>query len=134
MDRSRYPADGDAIALAVKTKAIPCWLSPKNKAIALTLINDAEFVYLGSVEDFLIYAEELGAGYKLGKTHGWQVTSAYGRLALEAICDGAIFGKSLETLPNIDFESELKITRRVISQASQAWSKSQSIGTQLTLF
>jgi hypothetical protein len=40
---------------------------------------------------------------------------------LEALRDGAVFGKCLEVLPDIDFKKEVKITKRVIRKASKNW-------------
>ena len=70
-------------------------------------------------EDFIPYDEELGTGYKLAKCCGWQLASAYGDVALEAIRDGAVFGKCLEVLPDIDFKKEVKIAGASYQESCQ---------------
>ena len=102
----------------------PCWLSQKDLYIAQALVEKAGFIYCGKDEDFIPYDEELGTGYKLAKCCGWQLASAYGDVALEALRDGAVFGKCLEVLPDIDFKKEVKITKRVIREASKNWEES----------
>lgn len=104
---------------------LPCWLGKKDLHIAKELVEKAGFIYCGREEDFLPYDEELGTGYKLAKCCGWQLASAYGEVALEAIRDGAVFGKCLEVLPDIDFEKEVKIAKRVIREAASYWDESQ---------
>ena len=111
----------------------PCWLSGRDAEIAQALISQAGFIYCGRVEDFIPYDEELGTGYKLAKCCGWQLASAHGEVALEAVRDGAVFGKCLEVLPNIDFEKEVKLAKRVIRAAAQYWEESHAIGVQLVL-
>ncbi len=91
----------------MKSKDFPCWLSPKDKAIGEALIERADFIYCGREQDFIPYDEEIGNGYKLAKCCGWQLASARGEVALEAVKDGAVFGKCLEVLPDIDFDKEV---------------------------
>ncbi len=113
---------------------LPCWLSPKDKAIAEALIESAGFIYCGKEEDFISYDEELGTGYKLASVLGWRLASAYGEVALEAVRDGAVFGKCLEVLPDIDFKKEVKLAKKIIREAAQDWEKSQVASfTQLVL-
>jgi hypothetical protein len=103
----------------MKAADYPCWLSKKDLHIAQALIEKAGFIYCGKDEEFIPYDEELGTGYKLAKCCGWQLASAYGDVALEAVRDGAVFGKCLELLPDIDFNKEVKIAKRVIREASK---------------
>lgn len=113
---------------------LPCWLSPKDKAIALALIEKADFIYIGPIDDFGTYDDEQGTGYKLATILGWRLGSAYGEVAIEAVRDGAVFGKGLEALPNIDFKQEVKLAKRVIKLAAKAWASSHAKEfTQLTL-
>ena len=111
----------------------PCWLSPKDKVIAEALIESAGFIYCGREEDFIPYDEEIGNGYKLAKCCRWQLASARGEVALEAVCDGAVFGKCLEVLPNIDFEQEVKLAKRIIRASARQWEESQPSFVQLAL-
>ena len=108
----------------MKATDYPCWLSQKDLHIAKTLIEKAGFIYCGKDEDFIPYDEELGTGYKLAKCCGWQLASAYGDVALEAVRDGAVFGKCLEILPDIDFKKEVKLAKRVIKEAAKNWEES----------
>lgn len=103
----------------------PCWLSNKDQHIAQSL-EKTGFIYCGREEDHVPYDKEFGSGYKLAKVCGWQLASAYGEVAIEARRDGAIFGKCLEVLPNIDFEEEVKQAKRAIKQAAEDWQKAQS--------
>ena len=111
----------------------PCWLKARDAAIASSLISDAGFIYCGREEDFIAYDEEIGAGYRLASVCGWRLASAHGEVALEAVRDGAVFGKCLEVLPNIDFEKEVKLAKRVIRAAGKQWEESQVTFTQLAL-
>lgn len=111
----------------------PCWLSARDTAIALALIAQADFIYCGREQDFIPYDEEIGNGYKLAKCCGWQLASARGEVAIEAVRDGAVFGKCLEVQPNVDFKAEVKLAKRVISAASKQWEESQVTFTQLAL-
>ena len=111
----------------------PCWLSGRDTAIAKALIEKAGFIYCGREEDFIPYDEEIGNGYRLARCCGWQLASARGEVALEAVRDGAVFGKCLEVLPDIDFEKEVRLALRVIRAAAQEWEKSQFTFTQLAL-
>jgi hypothetical protein len=108
----------------MKTTDYPCWFSKKDLYIAKALIEEAGFIYCGKDEDFIPYDEELGTGYKLAKCCGWQLASAYGDVALEAVRDGAVFGKCLEVLPDINFKKEVKLAKRVIREAAKDWEKS----------
>ena len=117
----------------MKPDDFPCWLQPKDRAIALALIEKAEFIYIGRLEDFIFYDEEWGTGYKLLALRGWRLASANGEVALEAICDGAVFGKCLETIPNMDFEQEVQTVKQTI-KAAYAEYYQQSEFTQLSLF
>ena len=108
----------------MKETDYPCWLSKKDLYIAQALIEKAGFIYCGKDEDFIPYDEELGTGYKLAKCCGWQLASAYGDVALEAVRDGAIFGKCLEVLPDINFKKEVKSAKRVIREAASYWEES----------
>ncbi len=108
----------------MKESDYPCWLSPKDLYIVQALVKEAGFIYCGKNEDFIPYDEELGTGYKLAKCCGWQLASAYGDVALEAVRDGAVFGKCLEILPDIDFKKEVKLAKRVIREASKNWEES----------
>lgn len=106
----------------------PCWLSPKDKAIALALIEKAGFDYLGSPDQFGIY------DITIATILGWRLGSAYGEAAIEVVKDGAVFGKCLEVLPDCDFKQEVKLTKRIIRAAASAWDEAQSREfTQLTL-
>lgn len=112
----------------------PCWLSGRDRSIAIALISQAGFIYCGREEDFIRYDEELGTGYHLAKCCGWQLASARGEVALEAVRDGAVFGKCLEVLPDVNFEAEVKQAKKIIRAAAQEWEKSQvSNFTQLAL-
>jgi hypothetical protein len=117
----------------MKATDFPCWLSPKDKAIASALIEKASFIYCGTEEDFIRYDEELGTGYHLAKCCGWQLASAYGEVALEARRDGAVFGKCLEVSPDIDFEKEVSVAKFTIRQAARDYSQ-QLEYQQLCLF
>ena len=108
----------------MKAADYPCWLSKKDLHIAQALIEKAGFIYCGKDEDFIPYDEELGTGYKLAKCCGWQLASACGDVALEAVRDGAVFGKCLEVLPDINFKKEVKLAKRVIKEAAKDWEKS----------
>jgi vacuolar-type H+-ATPase subunit E/Vma4 len=48
--------------------------------------------------------------------------------------NGAVFGKCLEALENIDFDAEVRLVKRVIREAAQLWEESHVIGVQLVLF
>ena len=111
----------------------PSWLSGRDAAIAKALIEKAGFTYCGREEDFIPFDEEIGNGYRLARCCGWQLASARGEVALEAKRDGAVFGKCLEALPDIDFEKEVKLALRVIRAAAQYWEESHAIGVQLVL-
>jgi hypothetical protein len=108
----------------MKAADYPCWLSKKDLHIAQALIEKAGFIYCGKDEDFIPYDEELGTGYKLAKCCGWQLASAYGDIALEAVRDGAVFGKCLEVLPDIDFKKEVKLALKIIKEAAKNWEAS----------
>ena len=41
----------------------PCWLSGRDAAIAIALIEKAGFIYCGRAEDFIPLDEEIGTGY-----------------------------------------------------------------------
>ena len=112
----------------------PCWLKARDAAIASSLISDAGFIYCGREEDFIAYDEEIGAGYRLASVCGWRLASAHGEVALEAVRDGAVFGKCLEVLPNIDFQQEVKLAKQVIRSSAQEWEESHSVGIQLALW
>lgn len=103
-------------------KNFPCWLTGKNRAIALGLI-DAGFIYCGLSKDCIPYENELGTGYRLAKIHGWQLFSAYGEVAVEAICDGAVFGKCLE-LSSVSFEEEISNIKAIIRTTHRAYFES----------
>jgi hypothetical protein len=111
----------------------PCWLSGRDAAIAIALISQAGFIYCGRKEDFIPLDEEIGTGYKLAKCCGWQLASANGEVALESVRDGAVFGKCLEVLPDIDFEKEVRLAKRVIRAAAKDWEQRNAIGVQLVL-
>ncbi len=108
----------------MKETDYPCWLSKKDLHIAQPLVEKAGFIYCGKDEDFIPYDEELGTGYKLAKCYGWQLASAYGDVALEAVRDGAVFGKCLEVLPDIDFKKEVKLALKIIKEAAKNWEES----------
>jgi hypothetical protein len=112
----------------------PCWLNARDAAIALALIEKAEFIYVGSVDEFGTYDNEQGTGYKLATILGWRLGSAYGCVAIEAVKNGAVFGKCLEMLENIDFPTEVRLVKRVIKEAGQSWEESHVIGIQLALW
>lgn len=107
--------------------SFPCWLTSKDKAIAQALIDKAGFDYLGSPDEFGIY------DFRIATIQGWRLGAAYGEVAIEAVRDGAVFGKCLEVLPNIDFKEEVKLAKRVIRRAAQQWEKSQPSFVQLAL-
>ena len=111
----------------------PCWLSTRDAAIAKALIEKAQFIYVGSVDEFGTYNNEQGTGYKLASVLGWRLGSAYGEVVIEAVKNGAVFGKCLETLENIDFEAEVRLAKRVIREAAQSWEQSHVVGVQLAL-
>ncbi len=114
--------------------SFPCWLNARDTAIALALISQAGFMYCGREEDFIPYDEDLGTGYHLAKCCGWQLASAYGEVALEAVKDGAVFGKCLEVLPDIDLEKEVRAAKSIIRLTGKQWEEShQPLFTQLTL-
>ena len=69
----------------MKNNGFPCWLSGRDAAIAKALIERADFIYCGREDAFIPYDEEIGNGYKLAKCCGWQLASARGEVALEAI-------------------------------------------------
>ena len=117
----------------MKDNDFPCWLNGQDAAIALALIAQAGFIYCGREQDFIPYDEEIGNGYKLGKCCGWQLASARGEVALEAVRDGAVFGKCLEVLPDIDFREEVRLAKRVIRAAGKQWEESQPSAVQLAL-
>jgi hypothetical protein len=108
----------------MKATDYPCWLSKKDLHIAQALVEKAGFIYCGKDEDFIPYDEELGTGYKLASCCGWQLASAYGDVAIEAVRDGAVFGKCLEVLPDINFKKEVKLAKRVIKEAAKNWEES----------
>jgi hypothetical protein len=112
----------------------PCWLSSRDAAIALALIEKAQFIYVGSVDEFGTYNNEQGTGYKLASVLGWRLGSAYGEVVIEAVKNGAVFGKCLETLENIDFDAEVRLAKRVIREAAQLWEESHVVGFQLSLW
>jgi hypothetical protein len=120
----------------------PCWLSTRDAAIAkrcceaqigFALIEKADYAYVGSVDQFGTYDNETATGYKLATVLGWRLGSAYGEVAIEAVKNGAVFGKCLETLENIDFEAEVRLAKRVIREAAQLWEQSHVVGVQLAL-
>ncbi len=113
---------------------LPCWLSPKDKAIAEALIESAGFIYCGREEDFISYDEELGTGYKLAVVLGWRLASAYGEVALLAVRDGAVFGKCLEVLPDIDFKKEVKLAKKIISPKRLKTGKSLKLPALLSWY
>ena len=112
----------------------PCWLSARDAAIGFALVEKADYAYIGTVDEFVSYDEELGTGYKLALCHGWQLASAYGEVGLEAVKDGAVFAKCLEVLPDIDFEAEVRRAKRVIKAAASLWEESHVVGFQLSLW
>ena len=112
----------------------PCWLNARDAAIASSLIEKAGFIYCGKEDDFIAYDEEIGTGYRLASVCGWRLASAHGEVALEAVRDGAVFGKCLEVLPDVNFEAEVKSAKRVIRAAIQEWEESHIIGFQLSLW
>jgi hypothetical protein len=105
----------------MKEADYPCWFSPKDLHIAQALVEKAGFIYCGKDEDFILYDEEFGTGYKLAKCCGWQLASAYGDVAIDAVRDGAVFGKCLEVLPDIDFKKEVKLAKQTIKEAAKNW-------------
>lgn len=112
----------------------PCWLSSCDRSIAIALISQAGFIYCGREEDFIRYDEELGTGYRLASVLGWRLASAHGEVAIEAVKDGAVFNKCLEVLPDIDFQEEVRLAKRVIRSAAQEWEESHVVGVQLALW
>lgn len=118
----------------MKDNDFSCWLNGQDAAIAKALIFQADFIYCGREDEFIAYDEEIGNGYKLAKCYGWQLASARGEVALEAVKDGAVFGKCLEVLPDVNFEAEVKLAKRVIRAAAQEWEENHVIGVQLVLF
>jgi hypothetical protein len=106
----------------MKESNYPCWFSRKDLHIAQALV-EAGFTYCGREEDFISFDEEFGSGYKLAKCCGWQLASAYGEVALDAVREGAVFSKCLED-SDTDFEGELKLTRQIIKEASREWEES----------
>jgi hypothetical protein len=111
----------------------PCWLSQRDLFVAQSLIQ-ADFIYCGKSEDLVCYDPEIGTGFNLGNCCGWKLASAYGEVALEAIRDGAVFGKCLELLPNVNFEREIRITRKIIKEAIKEWELKSPQAIQLSLF
>ncbi len=100
----------------------PCWLSPKDKAIAHALIS-VGFWYCGLAEDFVLFEETLI------KHHGWLIGGAYQEQVIDAVCDGALF--CLDVQDCREAESEFLKTKLAISRAVEEWKK--PIGEQLRL-
>ena len=100
----------------------PCWLSPKDKAIAKALILKG-FWYCGKAENF--YCSEYG----LTHCHGWSISTDYGELMIDAVRDGALFVCDLGDDAN--FESEVLRTKLAIRKAVEEWG--EPIGIQLRL-
>jgi hypothetical protein len=100
----------------------PCWLSPKDKAVAKALIKMG-FWYCGKAEAFITYEEAMT------KHHGWLIGGAYQEQLLEAVGDGALF--VLDVADDEKFESKLLEMKLAIGRAISEWEK--PIGQQLRL-
>jgi hypothetical protein len=100
----------------------PCWLSPKDKAVAEALVSMG-FWYCGKAEDFITYEEAMT------KHHGWLIGGAYQEQLLEAVGDEALF--VFDVADDEDFEGKFLQTKMTISRAISEWRK--PIGQQLEL-
>ena len=100
----------------------PCWLSPKDKAVAEALIKMG-FWYCGRAEDFIVFQEHMT------RCHGWLIGAAYQEQFLEAVVDGALF--TFDVADDEDFEGKFLQAKVTISRAISEWQK--PIGEQLSL-
>jgi hypothetical protein len=108
---------------------IPCWLSKKDAAIALSLIN-AGFTYRGSFPDL---NEDVTNSCPICTFNGWKLGVALGELVLNAFADGALFNKPFEAETREDFNREVESVKRVIGQAVNEWEASHPQAVQLGL-
>jgi hypothetical protein len=108
----------------VKTTDQPCWLNPKDLHIARAL-EEIGFHYCGNEKNFG------SLDYLLGKVCGWELKTALGEVAIDAVKDEALYSKCLEVL-DVDSEQEFKRVKATIKRASDEWASLQPI--QLNLF
>ena len=108
---------------------IPCWLSKKDAAIALSLI-DAGFTYCGSFPDL---NEDVTNSCPIETKEGWKLGVALGELVLNAFADGALFNKPFEAETRHDFNREVESVKQVIEQAVNEWESSHPQAVQLGL-
>jgi len=102
----------------------PCWLSPKDKAIAEALINMG-FWYCGLEENFIIYPE------LMIRYHGWLLGGAYQESLLEALADGALF--VFDVADDEDFDKKLVQAKLTINRAVEEWRKPTGFQLRLPL-
>ncbi|MEQ8469380.1 hypothetical protein [Coleofasciculus sp. E1-EBD-02] len=112
-----------------QSQTVPCWLSNKDAAIALSLI-DAGFTYCGSFPDL---NEDGTNSCPIETFHGWKLGVALGELVLSAFFDGALFNKPFEAETRQDFNREVESVKRVIEQAANEWESSHPQAVQLSL-
>jgi len=100
----------------------PCWLSPKDKAIAQALILKG-FWYCGKAEDFCT------SEYGLSHCHGWSIAADHE--FIDAVCDGALF--VCDVGKDADFESEFLKIKLAIRKAVAAWGEPTGIQLRLPI-
>lgn len=107
----------------------PCWLSPAQLHEAQAL-RDMGFRYCGNADEYCI-------GYLVGSCGCWKFYTCDGEIALDAICNGALYSLCLEDNPAAteedDFlEKQLALMKKTLRAAQREYSRPQ--GIQLTLF
>lgn len=108
---------------------IPCWFSPKEKAVAEALIQYG-CGYYGLTEDFGFEEE-----YVIIKCGQWRIASTIGECCCDVECNGALFSICFEEQENPDFSAEIKRIEWLIRQTEKAFDDSQEIQyIQLSLF
>lgn len=113
-----------------QSQTFPCWLSKKDVAIALSLI-DAGFTYCGTFSDL---NENVTNSCPICTLEGWKLGVALGELVLSAFFDGALFNKPFEAETRQDFNREVENIKQVIGQAVKEWELSHPQAVQLCLF
>ncbi|HLO85509.1 MAG TPA: hypothetical protein VK203_10975 [Nostocaceae cyanobacterium] len=114
----------------MKTASFPCWLTGKNKAIAEALLR-INFCYCGLEDDFC----ESDVTWKC---EGWKLGTSAGLVHLDAVYDGALFSRCLETEDGFEpdekkyFDDVLKQVKKTIRNTAKDYTQSKN-HTQLKL-
>ncbi|ARV58085.1 hypothetical protein BZZ01_05045 [Nostocales cyanobacterium HT-58-2] len=112
----------------MKTSNFPCWLSPIQLEEAEALIN-LGFRYCGNADNFCVER-------KVSSVGKWTFYTCDGQVALDAICDGALYSRCLELETwhgdQTWFNNQVRQARKAIQEVQRR--KKERQGVQLSLF